>query len=654
MDASGGVPGLDAYPSTYDFCKTIRDYEKSSPNEKLGMSKSGRIMSEGEFNKEYGKTNTLWGWTKSWGVTVRDHDQLSFEDYEHNLQVSLGNYVEKTRLAERGIDVVPIANLTSTGIKPLIVKLEQAPKTPFLPAARIYDRVNNQAVAALPSIKEGDYNNLMNFLEPQLKSALPSDFASDAAKRALFQEFCSISRRWVEELATRVSSPFKDTEQEKRLLELLVDDLVQRREKTGPKPEAQSLDLPDKEKLIVTEYVKGRPVETCKRTINFMDPPKTHGLSLDELQHLDYQVTCSAGQLEEELKENKTRAKAQGDSEPFRQEDHGEFQSLLDGEKQLGRCEYGYAYKTTSKELPTTGIAVADGNVGYGMEDVIVAQREHGMIAGQWVPVRVTAILDGHTEPTRELTGDNSAAVNSGRQLPHALVSRLGSMNRNILTRTGMVAACQSAVVDLDRQGMYKKGGSSINCAAVVGKHLCIINSGDSRAIYVNPKKALSEDGVFFQLSEDARLLSETDSPENAASRFNQMVHDRGGIVAPHPRKPEQVRVKSVDTPEDNPGMTCISSIGDHHYGGVTSPKPFVTVFEEGELDPDGFLIQFSDGISEVALNKQIARLVRLRCTENPDITQENLAANLRDHAFKARSGDNLAVIVTRVKDLFE
>ena len=653
MDASS-ASGLSAYPSVYEFCRTVRQYEKDRPGEKLGMSNHGRVMSEKEFNEEFGQTNTTFGWGKSWLVTIKDSEGLTFKDYMANMEAGLSNYVEKTRLSDRGITFSPISDLTPSGIKPLVVDIEKAPRTPFLPTARVYDRRNNQPVAALPSLKEGDYNNLMAFLEPRLQGVLPDDLATDATKRALFQEFCSISRQWVEELATRVSSPFRDDDVETKLLGLLVSDITDRRKTAGEALVARNKDLPHPEKLVTTETVKGEPVETCRRVLEFMDGTALHGITMEELQALDYKITTDATTLEAELAENKQRARDQGRAEQFNETEHGEFQQLLDGTKPLGRVEYGYGYKMASRELPITGIAVADGNVQYGMEDVVVAHREHAMIAGQWVPIRITAVLDGHTEQTQELTGDNSAAVDSGRKLPHALASRLGSMNRDEFTRTGMVAACQSAIVDLDRQGTYKKGGSSINCAAVVGKHLCVINSGDSRAMFFNPNKPPSEEGAFLQLSEDARLLSEDGHPENASARFNQMVHDRGGSAVPHPRRPEQVRVRSQFTPDDNPGMTCISSIGDHHYGCVTSPRPFVTVFEEGELDPEGFLIQYSDGIPEVSTNEQVARLVRKLYTENPQITPENLAASIRDHAFKARSGDNLAVVVTRVKDLFE
>ncbi|MCW7551358.1 protein phosphatase 2C family protein [Endozoicomonas gorgoniicola] len=655
MDASGGAPGIDAYPSAYEFCRTIRRYEKTNPGEQLGMSRDGTVMSEKEFNEKFGQTNTNWGWSKSWLVTVKDPENKTFKEYQDNMASSLNNYANRTHLADRGIAINSVDSLTPSGLTPFVDSIEESAKTPFLATARAYgDRAKNQQVSGLPSLREGDFDHLMTFLKSSVSPEFESDFKTEVTKRAFFQELCSILRKPVEELAIRVSSSYRDKEQESLLVDWLMTELRVRRKATPrTRLEAQELSLPQKEKLVTTGHVKGQPVETCKQQVQFKTPVTTHGISLPELQDLDYQITTNAALLEDELKENRNRAREQGKEEQFNEQVHGRFQKLLDGTTQLGRIEYLQRFQMMSKELPATGMAGADGNVGYGMEDVVVAQREHGVIAGQWVPVRITAVLDGHTKDTGQATGDNSAAIESGKALPRALVKRLSTMNREEFTRIGMVGACQAAIVDLDRQGDYRMGGSSLNCAAVIGKHLCIINTGDSRSVFINPNKAPSEENACIQLSEDAELLPE-DNPDNKESRFNKMVHERGGFVAPHPRKPSQIRVKSIDTPEGDAGMSCVATIGDHHYNGVTSPKPFVTVYEEGELDPNGFLIQFCDGIPEVATNEQITRLVKRLCTEKPDISPENLAVSIRDHAFRAGSGDNLTVIVTPVKDLFE
>ncbi|MET4693371.1 PP2C family serine/threonine-protein phosphatase [Endozoicomonas lisbonensis] len=645
---------LNAYPTTYNFCKTIREYEKSKPEEELGMSDNGRVMSKEEFFKEFGQTDKALGWAKSWVLTVRDPEGKTFADYQSNMEGSLNTYVERTHLTERGIKFSSIERLTPSGLKPFVEKLEESAKTPFSAGAKAYEGANNLKLPGLPSLREGDYNHLMTYLESGLSEKFAPDFATPANKRALFQELCSINKGLVKELATRVSSSYRDSEQESSIQDMLTMELSTRRKTVATSLlEAQLKNFPDKDK-VTTRQVKGQPVETMKEQSDFAAPLNPAGLSLQELQDLDYQVTTSAALLKDELAENKQRAQAQGNAEQFDEKTHGKFQALLDDPNKLGRCEYLYSFKTASQELPATGIAGADGNVSYGMEDVPVAQHVHTMIAGHWTPVRITAVLDGHTVDNRKDTGDNSAATESGKNLPEALTKRLNSLNQKTFTKTGMTAACQAAIVDLDRQGNYQSGGSTLNCAAVIGNHLCIINTGDSRSLFINPDKAPSDAGACIQLSEDAGLLNEQDNPDNAKSRFNKMVHERGGIVAPHPKKPSQVRVKCRDTPEGDNGMSCVTSIGDHNYNGVTSPRPFVTVFDENELDPSGFLVQFSDGISEVATNEQITRLVKRLCTEKPDISPENLAASIRDHAFRAGSKDNLVVIVTRVRDLFK
>ena len=654
MDSNLGESGLSTYPSSYDFCKKIREYEQKTPEEELGMSPKGKVMSEKEFNKAFGQIDTTWGWTKSWAVTIKDPDGFSFLDYKNNMVTGINTCAESMHLSDRGIKACEINSLTPTGLKPFVVNIEESAKTPFLSTARIYGSAKNQKVPCLPTLKEGDYDHFMGFLKSKLPSGLTNEIETENGQRAFFQELNSINSRIVEELATRVSSSYRDEQKENKLLDYLKIELVKRRSTAGEKlSEAHYQDLPDKKELVTTSRFKGHPIETSRKQVDFATPIETSGLSLQELQDLDYQLTTDASLLEVELAENKKRARDQGEAEEFSDARHGKFQQLLDGITPLGRSEYLYSFKMMSKELPASGIAGADGNVAYGMEDVVVAQRQHAIIAGQWQPVRITAVLDGHTVDLKKETGDNSAAVESGKLLPKTLASRLTLMNSKKLTRTGMVAACQTAVVDLDRRGDYRSGGSSLNCAAVIGKHLCIINTGDSRSLFIDPNKAPSEKNAFIQLSEDAELLPEQEKPENAMSRFNKMVNDRGGLAVPHPRKPDQIRVKSMDTPEGEHGMSCVATIGDHHYNGVTSPKPFVTVYEKGELDPNGYLIQFCDGIPEVATNEQITRLVKKLCTENPDISPENLAASIRDHAFKASSQDNLTVIVTKVSDLF-
>ncbi|AMO55424.1 hypothetical protein GZ77_10260 [Endozoicomonas montiporae] len=643
---------LNAYPTAYDFCKTIREYGKSKPGEQLGMSDNGRVMSEKEFNQEFGQTDGTWGWTKSWVVTVKDPQGKTFTDYQNNMTASLNTYAERTHLSERGIQVQAISSLTPSGLKPFVGDIEKSAKTPFLPKARVYDRIDNQKNAVLPNLREGDYKHLMSHLKQAFSGKFDSDFESEAKERAFFQELCSINSKFVEELAIRVSSSYRDNKEESDISDHLAMELSARRRTLMNRPLSARLNnLPDKEQLVKSTMVNGRTVDTIKKQCAFVSEPKLNKLSLQELQDLDYEITTNAAMLKEELAVNKKRAREQGENEAFDEKQHGTFQRLLDGTQPLGRWEYADHYKIMSKELPATGIAAADGNVVYGMEDVTVAQQAHGIIAGHWTPVRITAVLDGHTVDCQQDKGDNSAATESARKLPKALIERLSSMNKRELTTTGMVGACQAAIVDLDRQGDYKLGGSTINAAAVIGQHLCIINTGDSRSLFVNPAKAPSEAGAYIQLSEDAELLPE-DNPDNRESRFNKMVHERGGLITLHPSRPSQIRVKSIDTPEGEPGMSCVSSIGDHHYNSVTSPKPFVTVYDQDELDSNGFLIQFSDGIPEVATNEQITRLVHKLCAENPDITPDNLAASIRDHAFRARSGDNLSVIVTRVKDL--
>ena len=195
----------------------------------------------------------------------------------------------------------------------------------------------------------------------------------------------------------------------------------------------------------------------------------------------------------------------------------------------------------------------------------------------------------------------------------------------------------------------YKSGGTTLNLATAVGQYLCIVNVGDSRAIYVDPKKAPSEAGGFIQLSEDAELTGD----EN--SRYDKQVLERGGSVVELTGREGDFRLKTTHpTHEGDKGLGCAASIGDHIYDGAASPQAVVTLFDKSELSQQGYLVQMSDGITKVATTEQIARLVHKLVNQNQAITPDKIAASLRDHAAFCQPKDDLMFVVTPISKYWE
>ena len=341
-----------------------------------------------------------------------------------------------------------ISGFTGSGLRPLICNFEDSAKAPFLSAARPYKRADNNPVAYLPQIKEGDYKNLMIYLERNLSSKFPEAFTDDHSQRALFQELCSISESWVKELAIRTSGSYRDSKAEEVLMGKLVKDLEEKRKlATNTPQQVTDSELPNREHLIKSASVNGRDFTTCKQQLDFTHSMRSLGRTSDQLRDLDYEVSASKEQLETELTENRARAATQDQGkEPTGR--YQRFQDLLDGKTTLRVPGYGYEVKYMSPDFPSAGIAGAGGDISHDMEDIAVGCVRHGEVAKQWVPFRMTAVLDGHSSKN-----DNSAAQATLQHLPAAVISRLASHNKDELTKTGVVTALQAMTPDLDRKG---------------------------------------------------------------------------------------------------------------------------------------------------------------------------------------------------------
>ena len=104
--ATGNDPtGPSRAPVLYDFCSKVREYASSKPDAPLGMSDSGELMSENEFNHKYGATDGWVGWGVSKFRTVKDSQGRTFKQYQDKLGIYLNEQASSTRLGDRGITI---------------------------------------------------------------------------------------------------------------------------------------------------------------------------------------------------------------------------------------------------------------------------------------------------------------------------------------------------------------------------------------------------------------------------------------------------------------------------------------------------------------------------------------------------------------------
>ena len=651
--------------SLVDFCKQVRAAENINPNDNLCLS-NGRIVTRTEFDEAAVKQVGMIEYMKYLGgvnITLKDGNDCTFWEGQQALADSIQELNKAARLGERRVTQHEIKGLTPATLKPLVRQYESSPFQPFYPGVMVYPDVSdNEPVNSAPPLLEGDYKKLMDYLKPVMGSMYPQCFATEAAKRDLFHHLCSVDQAGTIRLAQLVAGPYRDLKDEASLYQKLIQAVSSKKgfptlEQTMPVPAEEP--IPDIGNMTTTVQVGDRPVTYFSQGM-----PLPKGIkNPNNLQALDYELELDPTEVKKSVEANNRTARqaAFAEGQTPSNEKYTAFETLLNS-KDHPSCLYGDSAEMTSRELPDTGIAMTEGNCLYEMQDVYLAGRRYCEIAGLWVPVTFIGVLDGHCQaktPDNPGGDDNSAATKSAQNLPRAVTDRLELFNNTALTQAGLVGAVQTGVVDLDRHQLYNQGGSTLNTAVVLGNTLTIANVGDSRALYVNPHALIAspikpdqqKEGphCFIQLSEDAELLPENQKPDNADSRFNKMLRERGGKPEPDRKKPGLLRARFS---EDVAGIGTPCALGDHNHHGAISPRPVITQYSLEQFDNRGYLIQFCDGISEVATSEQVARLVRQEVLNNPDVTPEQLAILVRDYAYKANSKDHLTVVVTPVSSL--
>ena len=370
-------------------------------------------------------------------------------------------------------------------------------------------------------------------------------------------------------------------------------------------------------------------------------PFNNPAMTKDQWTELEYETETDPKKVDQTLKDNLDRARSQG--ERSKGLDAGAFTTALESQKGFGTpSEFSNFESGHFADNRNVAFASTWGNspTPY-MEDAAASGQIICKLGGVPVPVNFTAVLDGHA------MNDDSLAQRCANRLAEQLALRLEELNSKNLTRTGIVAALNAAVVDLERKEHFPFLGTTLNMTVTIGDHLFCANVGDSRAILLKP------DGSFAQLSEDASPLSEDARfPEEAelasTSPFNRSIHDRGGAVVTitDDKLPEYHRVK-VHGPNEKPrnALPMTHSIGDMCHQGALSARPTITAIPLSDIPKGSTVLQMSDGVTETFSTEQIAKIAHSSDQKNASA----MAEKVRDSAYflhdkRKGSTDNIMV----------
>ena len=247
-------------------------------------------------------------------------------------------------------------------------------------------------------------------------------------------------------------------------------------------------------------------------------------------------------------------------------------------------------------------------------------------VGAEDITVDLTGVFDGHGGPEWSLYASEN--------LTRFLKARLEQFNKKGLSETGIWNALKVALVDLDLaeppdhiKALKKGSGTTANIVLRIQGDVWTANSGDSRAILIPP------DGLAYQLSRDAS----PDDPE-----FKEGINNREGTALGG-------RVWMIG---QNLGVA--RGLGDHGMGiiegenvaqGVINARPKITRIPKSQLVKGAVLVQVSDGIMDVAFNKDVGQLVHdLRQQGKPPAA---IAFEIAARAYVAGSRDDLTALVT-------
>lgn len=220
--------------------------------------------------------------------------------------------------------------------------------------------------------------------------------------------------------------------------------------------------------------------------------------------------------------------------------------------------------------------------------------------------IQIFGIFDGH--------GGSSAAEYVSNNIASALQIELAS--RPSLDDHQVWHALKNTFVDLNAQWKNKFGhdasGSTATVALILGDHLWVANTGDSRTI-------LSVNGFPIQLSDDAKP---------SKPYYKKGIEKRGQCVY-------NERVGGI--------LGVARAFGDDGINGVTA-RPKIVKYDLNKLHRDNnVLILACDGLWDVASTRSVAEYGAHK-------TASQLAKDLPLYAYNAGSTDNISVMAVQLK----
>lgn len=231
-------------------------------------------------------------------------------------------------------------------------------------------------------------------------------------------------------------------------------------------------------------------------------------------------------------------------------------------------------------------------------------------------PILLTGVFDGHAG---EKCAEHLKSYLSDTLQKHLMIFA-DKTNYPDFTLDAIVCnALRQALVELDYAYLESAGGSTATVSVKVGNFLYTANVGDSRTVLVSQDR-------WKQLSIDAEPNEEP---------HKTIVETLGGSVTKAHNEPS-CRI-SYDV-----GMG--SSIGDH---SVLGTNPTVTFSKTDLTDyPNAVLVAVSDGATDVATSREIARVIQNTYFSEKGLSLQNTADSMGYSCYKNGAYDNTTLVM--------
>ncbi|KEQ19572.1 PP2C family serine/threonine-protein phosphatase [Endozoicomonas numazuensis] len=620
------VSGSIHFPRLSVLKNTVADLEASNPeNTPVGLTRDGRILTKAQFDND---NSALSSWT--WGLvnvgTIKDKKtDETFENCQNNMQKALEHYRPQGTLGDRTIRKISVSNTpTLSEVHSASSVLSQMPQ---------FSSISD----SIPSLTLAQVDELSIFLQEQGKNLSSGD------ARRLAIEMYNLDSDKTNELSGRINGKADINSSEIRSLYRDLTEACKTANYSLPKstPDVVSEELRG-EVVVSTASATGQTITTLATPLKPRYDLKNPKLTTEQWNALEYQVETQPEALIQMLDANRQRALTAQATDPGKSipDQEKKFRELLDKDCPQSRHMKDVGFNSASfKDNPGVVFAETLGG-GMSMEDVCTSPLVFCRAGSHWLPVRFTAVLDGH--------GSEVAARHCAKAFSERLKIRLEETCPVKLTDTGIHCAIVAATTDLDRIEHFDETGTTFNAAMIIGNRIYIPNVGDSRALLVTPE------GECVQISEDAKLLPEDEGSsqqrEDAKnSHFNQLVHERGGRMKTQ-RDPKSgaFELVRVAGPGIDRGTSTATSLGDHQHNGVLSAKPTVVSIPLEEIPEGSLVLQMSDGVTDALTTKQIGEVANKYFHKG----QRVIVEKIRDLACNLYPKDNIVITGSPISSL--